>query len=119
MIGCYIEATHKSITNDGTSIYDFWACPCCGGKLDLVYTRPDLLKKLDYEEYLHSDWWIVIRALSKKRSRNMCALCSSPEHLNVHHRSYKNLGKEKPEDVIVLCQDCHEKHHGKGNYATA
>jgi hypothetical protein len=29
----------------------------------------------------------------------------------VHHRSYDRKGFEAPQDLIVLCDDCHLRHH--------
>ena len=39
-----------------------------------------------------------------------CELCGTKEKLQRHHPNY-----EKPLDVVVLCQPCHMKIHGK-NY---
>jgi hypothetical protein len=32
--------------------------------------------------------------------------------LDVHHKSYARRGFEQAEDVVVLCRDCHKRHHG-------
>ena len=33
---------------------------------------------------------------------------------NTHHLSYNDLCNEKPEDLIVLCEDCHYSVHNNG-----
>jgi hypothetical protein len=64
-----------------------------------------------YSEYLRSDHWQGIRALALRRAGNKCQMCSSRDFLQVHHNNYLRLWCEWPEDVIVLCDNCHEKHH--------
>ena len=44
----------------------------------------------------------------------MCRICSSKDGLQVHHRNYKNKGKEDElKDLITLCAHCHGLYHGK------
>ncbi len=38
-------------------------------------------------------------------------LCNSTKNLEVHHRTYANLGCEEHADLVVLCDFCHGKHH--------
>lgn len=33
---------------------------------------------------------------------------SETSRLHVHHRTYERLGEELPEDLVVLCEVCHE-----------
>jgi len=44
-----------------------------------------------------------------------CAKCrkefSSQKQLVIHHRHYRSLGKEHPDDVVVLCRPCHDSLH--------
>lgn len=69
------------------------------------------LKKLSYIEYLQSNYWKVKRRLALGRSKFRCQLCNSDKKLNVHHRSYDDLGEEDIRDLITLCKECHEKFH--------
>ena len=66
---------------------------------------------MPYQEYLKTDHWIRVSTIAKEAANNKCQLCNSNGHLHTHHRAYKNLGHEKLNDVIVLCQACHEKFH--------
>lgn len=31
--------------------------------------------------------------------------------LHVHHKTYKNIFKEEPEDLELICESCHEVEH--------
>ena len=70
-------------------------------------------RQLEYKEYLKSEHWKITKAAALKRAGYRCQLCGYKKNLQVHHNSYKNLGHEAPEDVIVLCGRCHYKHHKK------
>ena len=72
---------------------------------------PCLLRMLPYREYLKTTHWANIRENCKKRHGEKCAVCNSPENIEVHHRTYENLGCEKPSDVIPLCDSCHDLFH--------
>ncbi len=74
------------------------------------------LRSLPYEVYLTSDHWIDMKNSALDAANHKCTLCcASREHytLCVHHRSFDNLGRETLEDLVVLCADCHARHHGK------
>lgn len=73
------------------------------------------LKFMPYEEYLQTNHWKDVRKRALYRSGYKCQLCSSKGNLNVHHNTYENRGNEKDEDLIVLCEKCHGKFHGKKN----
>ena len=68
--------------------------------------------KAKYLEYLKSDEWMKIRvemlSIYKK-----CARCDSKYQLQIHHKTYKNIFKEEPEDLEVLCKACHKAEHYK------
>jgi hypothetical protein len=65
-----------------------------------------------YRDYLSSSDWQSKRRLALERAGNRCQLCASrSKQLEVHHNSYKRLGHEEPEDLIVLCRACHQRFH--------
>lgn len=70
--------------------------------------------KADYQNYLQSDHWKQTRKAALERSHHRCQICNSPERLQVHHRTYDRLGAELPEDLTVLCANCHHLFHNKG-----
>jgi len=73
------------------------------------------LKKMPYPEYLKTTEWKIKARAAKEKVNNRCQLCNShsPKNLNVHHNNYLNIGNELDSDLIVLCEDCHAKHHDK------
>jgi len=66
---------------------------------------------LDYATYINSAEW-RLKARAAKEQAGECALCTSTTSLEVHHRTYVRLGREHPNDLIVLCHRCHARHHG-------
>lgn len=40
-----------------------------------------------------------------------CQACGSPDQLQVHHAHYDTLGDEQPQDLVLLCDPCHEATH--------
>jgi hypothetical protein len=71
-------------------------------------------RNMPYEEYLKTEHWQKIRKEALLRAGYRCQLCNAAKPLDVHHRTYERLGEERPDDVIAICRDCHERHHGKG-----
>lgn len=65
-----------------------------------------------YQEYLQSDAWRQKRAFMLRRAGGCCQLCNAKGPLQVHHRTYERIFRERPEDLIVLCRACHARHHG-------
>ncbi|MEI8183832.1 MAG: HNH endonuclease signature motif containing protein [Desulfomonile sp.] len=63
-----------------------------------------------YNNYIKSpDWQNKPQRLQAiQRDCGRCVLCDSTEDLEVHHRTYENLGSEKLEDLYTLCRQCHE-----------
>lgn len=82
--------------------------------------RPD-----SYPAYLQSKEWLWIRNKVWKRDSGRCVVCDAAGR-DVHHRSYRRLGREKMRDLLVLCRSCHEWVHAgqitlppiKGNKGT-
>lgn len=68
---------------------------------------------VNYREYIQSDAWRDIALRVKLKSGSRCMLCNSPKNLDVHHRTYAHLGREREhmEDLICLCRECHQSHH--------
>jgi 5-methylcytosine-specific restriction endonuclease McrA len=66
---------------------------------------------LPYWAYLRTSHWFRVKTLALARAGHQCALCPSTTRLDVHHKSYARRGFEQPEDVVVLCRDCHARRH--------
>lgn len=69
--------------------------------------------QMTYKRYLMTPYWQLVSNLARKKAKYKCQLCGSKESLNVHHKTYKHKGFEimNMDDLIVLCQDCHQKFH--------
>lgn len=61
--------------------------------------------------YLKSAHWAKVRSAALAYADHRCQVCNGRTQLDVHHRTYERLGREKPSDVTVLCRRCHETHH--------
>jgi hypothetical protein len=65
-----------------------------------------------YIKYLHSRHW---RNFKKRRGecklKQSCVVCGSNYKLHLHHKTYKNIGKERLMDVDWLCEKCHNYLH--------
>jgi hypothetical protein len=69
--------------------------------------------RVDYAAYLRTDAWRAVRDEAIARAGGRCAICNADGPLQGHHRTYENLGYERPGDVIALCRPCHRRHHGR------
>ena len=63
------------------------------------------------KKYLRSPHWRARRARSIALAGNRCERCGRGGSLDVHHRSYARLGRERDRDLRVLCRDCHDREH--------
>lgn len=68
-----------------------------------------------YKEYLRSKEWAAIRKRVRSHPSPLwkqCRVCGSHENLNIHHNSYKSLGKgPKLDSLVILCRSCHKWVH--------
>jgi hypothetical protein len=66
----------------------------------------------NYKEYLQTEHWRRFRLLALDHYTYKCMACGAIyKPLEVHHNNYDCLGKEKYNDVIPLCADCHAVFH--------
>ena len=75
---------------------------------------------MNYHAYIKSPEWAATRDDALHRAHCYCEFCGwqTPDphlppwwKLHVHHLTYRNLGNEQPEDLIVLCSSCHHDVH--------
>jgi hypothetical protein len=73
-----------------------------------------------YREKLKDPRWQKRRLDILNRDEFRCRLCNAgDETLHVHHKHYsywKDPWDYKDNELITLCEDCHEKHHSKSLY---
>ena len=79
-------------------------------KPDMMPVEPTSIKSLKKE-------------LLKKRGRK-CEICEKKVHLikeplaYAHHRHYRTKGHERPQDISILCKECHEALHERSKTRT-
>ena len=73
-------------------------------------------KRALYSMYLLSDWWRKNRQPALDRAAGKCECCGRADALEVHHLTYvhKYHEIEYPDDLLVLCGECHRWIHTKG-----
>ena len=77
-------------------------------------TKPESAQKKAYRKYLEGETWSKLRCDILTIRGDKCEVCGKGG-VHVHHRSYKNLGHEEPEDLVLLCGACHMKAHNIKN----
>lgn len=69
----------------------------------------------DYQAYLASREWALKREEVRKRSRGMCERCWRYPQQAVHHLTYARVGHELLEDLLAVCNLCHDFLSGKSD----
>jgi len=65
-----------------------------------------------YSQYLKTNHWCIIKKLYRESSiLKECIECGNKNLLNIHHKTYKNIGHENINDIVFLCTVCHKKEH--------
>jgi len=72
--------------------------------------------RFDYEKYLYSDFWQVIKDYLFFKSDWRCQRCQDEVKrwkMQVHHHTYRHLFKEVLwlDDIILVCDKCHKELH--------
>lgn len=65
-----------------------------------------------YQTYISSPAWrtSAARRAELAASGHRCRICNAGRgtaRLEVHHRTYERLGRERVSDLTTLCSDCH------------
>ncbi len=76
--------------------------------------RAAKLRKMPFSAYRMQPEWQARRAATLARVGYRCQVCGTRDaRLDVHHNTYANYGDERPQDLTVLCKDCHGLFHGR------
>ena len=74
----------------------------------------DAYRKAEYNRYMRSDDWFIIRDAKLAIARRRCEQCGARDRLDVHHLTYDRFGgDERMTDLQVLCRPCHNAAHGR------
>ncbi len=96
-----------------------YVCPYCNIFVDskvankVNFNYNDCTKEA-YNYYIKSEQWRIKRTEILKSRGKVCEVCGQnltniPAH--VHHKTYNNLGDEHPNDLLIVCEDCHKAIH--------
>lgn len=58
-----------------------------------------------------SDWYWKKKFIWL-RARGKCELCGQRRGRDVHHKTYERVDEELPDDLVLLCDCCHDAIHG-------
>ena len=78
----------------------------------LISSRGTAYEKEVYQFYLKSDSWKETREKVLERDEHKCVWCKAPANV-VHHKTYDNIGNELSDDLVSLCNPCHDDYHSK------
>lgn len=70
-----------------------------------------------YKDYLLSEHWKLKKQeyRESKFYKGCCEICKEKNvELHLHHKTYKNIGKERVEELSQLCKKCHSIVHKLG-----
>ena len=85
------------------------------GVLKRSYVIDELYKRIpdEYKKYIKTKKWKTISKEVKERANNKCEICGSEKKLVTHHHNYINVYNETHNDLLCICNRCHETiHHG-------
>lgn len=66
-----------------------------------------------YHRYMESEEWRAVRRKVWQRENGLCQGCREVKGAHVHHLTYERLGEELLTDLVLYCEPCHEKAHGR------
>jgi len=68
---------------------------------------------LEYQAVMQSPGWRRRRSHAIRQAGRRCQECGAAGPLDVHHLSYAHLGDERPYELAVLCEACHQRVHAR------
>ena len=68
-------------------------------------------RQREYQQYLRSPGWKLRRQVALDRAGGFCEDCAVRSNFDVHHKTYKRKGNERPEDLVAVCRQCHKARH--------
>lgn len=69
------------------------------------------LQEMPYDVYLNTPHWGRVKKAAYGRYGHTCFNCESKRRIHVHHLNYSRRGHENMEDLMLLCEECHQLVH--------
>ena len=66
-----------------------------------------------YHAYIQSPAWGEKLKARIELAGHKCERCGKNFRLQVHHKTYQRAGRERLQDLVCLCEDCHSTEHGQ------
>jgi 5-methylcytosine-specific restriction endonuclease McrA len=66
---------------------------------------------VSYARYIRSTKWQRRRERYFSTHKKLCRACGTGKKIELHHKTYKNLGAERDTDLVPLCSKCHAGVH--------
>jgi 5-methylcytosine-specific restriction endonuclease McrA len=60
-----------------------------------------------YKRHIRSKAWRATKARLLHERGGRCARCGRPPPLSLHHKTYERLGRERDDDLELVCTACH------------
>jgi hypothetical protein len=73
------------------------------------------VRKAEYQAYLASREWALLKEQVRKRSGGKCERCEENNYEQTHHVTYERAGHEELADLQALCEGCHLFVSGKSD----
>ena len=67
----------------------------------------------DYNGYTSSHHWGDFKRRWFEHNERKCDFCGSEENIQLHHKTYERLGRERFKDVQPLCRTCRKDEHNR------
>jgi len=67
---------------------------------------------VSYRHYLESPEWYARRSAALEAAGWKCENCGSTVRLETHPRTYRHLGAERLNELVIYCRRCHRRAHG-------
>lgn len=67
------------------------------------------IKKKSYSRYRKTKRWQGKRCPIMKRAGYKCQKCKKRPATQVHHKTYKRIGRERLSDLSAVCGGCHNR----------
>lgn len=64
-----------------------------------------------YKDYIKSKYWKIRKNEYWQKHEKICMACTSKKRIILHHMKYGQYGYEPDENLVSLCNDCHEEFH--------
>lgn len=68
---------------------------------------------MSYDKYLQSESWKKTKERYRNSKRKQHCWCCNDKSkpVDLHHKNYKRLGRERLSDLVALCRECHYEVH--------